>query len=178
LCECCLSRTFKPILAQAIPECLKNPIFRVPEIFAMPHHPQGFSPMLRSLLLLFALGASVLSPHGATAIRAVKSAQRKWSWPDWEPDQPLKDALANVDFEKFMKNWRDATQGIEMGGYACGYAHGWCGCACGNNLGRSCQLPKMSTGTLGGGHCDNYERWYGCAAAYNNISGCPRSSGR
>jgi len=79
-----------------------------------------------------------------------------------------------LTFDQFME-WMAIAPA--MGGYACGYAHGWCGCACGNNQNKTCSLPRMPTGgTEGGRTCGSYGVTYGCAEAWNTLVGCPLSS--
>jgi len=81
-------------------------------------------------------------------------------------------ALSPIDFDKWMSNLQ--KQHVPMGGFACGYGEGWCGCACGHNKGEQpCHLPQIQPGTAGGFTCGRYGVLYGCAEAHNNITGCP-----
>jgi len=81
-------------------------------------------------------------------------------------------ALSPIEFKKWMSNLQKHP--VSMGGYACGYGGGWCGCACGHNKGEQpCHLPLMQPGTAGGFTCGSFGVLYGCAEAHNNMTDCP-----
>jgi len=81
--------------------------------------------------------------------------------------------LPQWDFEEWMKYWQN--QNTPMGGWACGYDNGWCGCGCGHNQGKEnpCTLPKMEPGTKGGRTCGHFGRFYGCVETHNTLKNCP-----